>query len=79
MKEKKRPVMKTTKKSGLLRGSIIFAAMALMTSSSDLVIAATPQPAGAYRNSSHGNSTTGVDRSTIDAKFTAYSKGNCAH
>ncbi|MBU2537799.1 MAG: hypothetical protein KKH22_05125 [Proteobacteria bacterium] len=35
--------------------------------------------AGDYRNSSHGNATTGVDRSSIDTKYTTFSKGNCAH
>ena len=35
--------------------------------------------AGDYLNSSHGNSGTGVDRSTIDPKFSSYSVGNCAH
>ncbi len=35
--------------------------------------------AGDYTNSAHGNSTIGVDRSSIDSKYSAYSNGNCAH
>jgi len=35
-----------------------------------------PAPAGTYRDSSHGSN---VDRSTIDAKYAAFAKGNCGH
>lgn len=35
--------------------------------------------AGSYRDSAHGNATTGVNRSAIDANYAAYSSGNCAH
>ncbi len=35
--------------------------------------------AGSYLSSSHGNSVSGVDRSTIDSKFTTYATGNCGH
>lgn len=35
--------------------------------------------AGSYLNSAHGNSTIGVDRSSIDATLSDYSIGNCAH
>lgn len=34
---------------------------------------------GVYLNSSHGNATTGVDRSSLDTNLSAYSVGNCAH
>ena len=34
---------------------------------------------GPYTNSAHGNSTSGVDRSSIDSKYGTYSNGNCAH
>ncbi len=34
---------------------------------------------GPYTASAHGNSTTGVDRSSIDTKYSTFSKGNCAH
>lgn len=44
-----------------------------------LLWAGTPLLAGDYRNSSHGSATSGVDRSTIDSKYSAFSKGNCAH
>jgi len=35
--------------------------------------------AGAYSSSAHGNSSTGVNRSTIDSKYDAFATGNCAH
>ena len=35
--------------------------------------------AGDYRNSSHGSASSGVDRSSIDFKYSTFSKGNCAH
>ncbi|HFQ81216.1 MAG TPA: hypothetical protein ENK33_07580 [Desulfobacterales bacterium] len=35
--------------------------------------------AGAYSSSAHGNSSTGVDRSTIDSKYSAFATGSCAH
>ncbi len=35
--------------------------------------------AGPYRDSAHGNSTFGVNRTTIDGKYTQYATGNCAH
>lgn len=38
-----------------------------------------PLLAGDYLNSSHGNGTSGVDRSSIDARYNMHSKGNCAH
>ncbi|MDL1967077.1 MAG: hypothetical protein LWW97_00670 [Deltaproteobacteria bacterium] len=35
--------------------------------------------AGTYLDSAHGNSTYGVDRTVIDAKYDDYCSGNCAH
>ncbi len=35
--------------------------------------------AGDYANSAHGHTTSGVDRTTIDAKYDDYTPGNCAH
>jgi len=35
--------------------------------------------AGSYTGSAHGNSVNGVNRSTIDGKFSSYSVGNCSH
>lgn len=35
--------------------------------------------AGPYTDSAHGNSTTGVDRSSIDLKYDVFAKGNCSH
>jgi hypothetical protein len=40
---------------------------------------AVPAQAGPYLDSAHGNSGYGVNRSSIDDKFTAYATGNCAH
>lgn len=34
---------------------------------------------GLYTDSQHGDSTSGVDRSSIDAAYSIYAKGNCAH
>ena len=38
-----------------------------------------PAVAGSYRDSAHGNSGYGVNRSTIDGKYANYATGNCAH
>ncbi|WP_303720824.1 hypothetical protein [Malonomonas rubra] len=35
--------------------------------------------AGPYTDSAHGNTTTGVDRSSIDARYSTFIKGNCSH
>ena len=35
--------------------------------------------AGPYTDSAHGNRISGVDRSSIDAKYSAFAKGNCSH
>lgn len=35
--------------------------------------------AGPYADSAHGNSITGVDRSSIDLKYSAFARGNCSH
>ena len=35
--------------------------------------------AGSYRDSAHGNSEYGVNRSSIDSRYAAYSSGNCSH
>lgn len=59
----------------LFRGSLFFMALTL----GYLVWGSLPADAGDYRNSSHGSATAGVDRSTIDTKFSGFSKGNCAH
>lgn len=34
---------------------------------------------GNYTSSTHGNSTSGVNRSSIDSKYSTYAIGNCAH
>lgn len=39
----------------------------------------TPVQAGLYADSSHGDTTGGVDRSTIATGYSAYATGNCAH
>jgi hypothetical protein len=39
----------------------------------------TPAVSGPYRDSAHGNSVYGVNRSAIDPKFVEYATGNCAH
>lgn len=38
-----------------------------------------PEPPPTYTSSQHGDSTNGVNRSTIDAKYNTFSTGNCAH
>ncbi len=38
-----------------------------------------PVLAGPYLDSAHGNSTYGVNRASIDAKYNNYAVGNCAH
>jgi len=38
-----------------------------------------PVVGGQYRDSAHGNSNYGVNRSTIDGKYTEFATGNCAH
>ena len=40
---------------------------------------ASPALAGLYADSSHGDTTDGVDRSTIATGYSAYATGNCAH
>ena len=35
--------------------------------------------AGPYTDSAHGNSVSGVDRSSIDVKYSGFAKGNCSH
>ena len=40
---------------------------------------AAPAQAGLYADSSHGDTTNGVDRSTIASGYSAYATGNCAH
>lgn len=40
---------------------------------------AVPALGGPYRDSAHGNSVYGVNRSAIDAKYFEYATGNCAH
>jgi len=45
-----------------------------------IICLAAPQAlSGPYRDSAHGNSGYGVNRSTIDGKYAAYATGNCAH
>ncbi|RJQ84298.1 MAG: hypothetical protein C4519_05035 [Desulfobacteraceae bacterium] len=39
-----------------------------------------PAPSGGpYSSSAHGSSVNGVDRSTIDASYSVFAKGNCSH
>lgn len=38
-----------------------------------------PPPPIPYTNSAHGNSTSGVMRSHLDAQYSTFSRGNCAH
>jgi hypothetical protein len=38
-----------------------------------------PAAAGPYRDSAHGNSSYGVDRSAIDGNYAQYATGNCGH
>lgn len=42
-------------------------------------VIAAPAAAGPYRDSAHGNSGYGVNRSTIDEKYAVFATGNCAH
>jgi hypothetical protein len=42
-------------------------------------LTAVPALAGSYRQSAHGSSSFGVDRSAIDGRYAEYSAGNCAH
>jgi hypothetical protein len=35
--------------------------------------------AGPYTDSAHGNSVSGVDRSSIDSHYSSFAKGNCSH
>ena len=44
-----------------------------------VVAAAAPVQAGLYADSSHGDSTNGVDRSTIATGYSVYATGNCGH
>jgi hypothetical protein len=44
-----------------------------------ICFAAAPAVSGPYRDSAHGNSVYGVNRSTLDGKFADYATGNCAH
>lgn len=44
-----------------------------------VVCLAVPAMAGPYRDSAHGSDLFGANRSAIDAKYTAYATGNCAH
>jgi len=65
------PVLPAPSKSRLL--AIVGLAMAMVFSHGHSALG------GSYRDSAHGNSSFGVDRSTIDGKFSEYAAGNCAH
>jgi len=44
-----------------------------------ICLIAVPAVAGSYRDSAHGNSGYGVNRTNIDGQFAAFASGNCEH
>ena len=86
MMDEMRPIMKTIQPSGTpWRATILAVLLLTLLIPANAAIAATPPPAGTYRNTLHGNATSGADRADpvlglkVSPKLESYSKGNCAH
>jgi len=61
------------------RKNLRMAVTVMALAAAGVAAAAALARAGDYLNSSHGNAATGVDRSAVDTRFSAYAKGNCGH